>query len=221
MMNKPILVVGSGFSKKVNTKDYFVLSTGKALCNLDYADIVVSIDLIRIIHNVSNFRKRWGFHLIPHRITNTQTFGNSSGIVRRESGEVVYTRSPLHSLMFFDVEKFFMLNSPKGEFDGLRIDYDSISYEEGDKEIKFSKYRMRKFMREDTECINDFTKNDGVLRNSCSSVHLILNLLWLNGIKNITTLGISQEHSNWNITKEIIDLYGMKAKRMEDGTNIS
>jgi hypothetical protein len=45
--------------------------------------------------------------------------------------------------------------------------------------------------------------------------------LWLNGIKNITTLGISQEHSNWNITKEIIDLYGMKAKRMEDGTNIS
>ena len=76
-------------------------------------------------------------------------------------------------------------------------------------------------MREDTECINDFTKNDGVLRNSCSSVHLILNLLWLNGIKNITTLGISQEHSNWNITKEIIDLYGMKAKRMEDGTNIS
>ena len=180
VMNKPILVVGSGFSEKVNTEDYFVLSTGKALCNLDYADIVVSIDLIRIIHNVSNFRKRWRFHLIPHRITNTQTFGNSSGIIQRESGEIVYTRSPLHSLMFFDIEKFFTFNSPKGKFDGLSINYDSVSYEEIDKEIKFSKYRMRKFMREDIECVDEFAKNDGVLRNSCSSVHLILNLLWLN-----------------------------------------
>jgi len=76
-------------------------------------------------------------------------------------------------------------------------------------------------MREDTDCISDFTKNDGVLRNRCSSVHLILNLLWLNGVKNITTLGITQSHSNWGITKEIVNLYGMKAKRLEDGAYIS
>lgn len=219
--NKPILVVGSGFSKRVNTEDYFVLSTGKALCNLDHADIVISLDLIRIIHNISNFRKRWGLHLVPHRITNTQTFGKSSGILQRASGEIVYTRSPLHSLMFFNLEKFLSLNLPKGKFKGLDIDYDSMSYEEADKEINFSKYKVKKFMREDTNRIDDFLKDDGVLRNRCSSVHLILNLLWLNGVNSITTLGISQNHSNWGITKKIINLYGMKAKTLEDGTNIS
>ena len=219
--NKPVLVVGSGFSKRVNTEDYFVLSTGKALCNLDYADIVISLDLIRIIHNVSNFRKRWGVHLVPHRITNTQMFGMSSGIVQRKSGEIVYLRSPIHSLMFFDLDKFFSYNSPEGTFEGLNIGYDSISYEDVDKEVNFSKYKMKSFLREDTESIDDFAKEDGVLRNKCSSIHLMLNLLWLNGIKQITTLGISESHSNWGITKSIIDLYGIETKRLEDDTNIA
>jgi len=219
--NKPILVVGSGFSEKVDTKEFFVLSTGKALCNLNYADIVISLDLIRIIHNISNFRKRWSIHLVPHRITNTQMFSMSSGIVQRKSGEIVYIRSPLHSFMFFDLDKFFAFNSPEGTFEGLNIDCSSISYEDADKEINFSKYKMKRFLREDTESVSDFYKNDGVLRNRHSSVHFMLNLLWLNGIKHINTLGISEHHSNWNITKNIIDLYGMKVKRLEDGVNIS
>ena len=47
-INKPVLIVGSGFSKKVDTKDFFVLSSGKSLYNLDYVDVVISIDLIRM-----------------------------------------------------------------------------------------------------------------------------------------------------------------------------
>jgi len=139
--NKPVLIVGSGFSKGVNTEDYFVLSTGKALCNLDYADVVISLDLIRIIHNISNFRKRWGLYLVPHRITNTQTFGKSSGILKRASGEIVYIRKPLYSQMLFNLEKFFLLNSSRGKFDELNIGYDSISYEETDKESLCEKIR--------------------------------------------------------------------------------
>ena len=92
-IDKPVLVVGSGFSGKINTKDFFVLSSGKSLHNLDYVDVVISIDLIRIIHNISNFRKKWGLHLVPHRITNTQWFGLSSGIMQRKSGEIIYLKS--------------------------------------------------------------------------------------------------------------------------------
>ena len=217
-IDKPVLVVGSGFSGKINTKDFFVLSSGKSLHNLDYVDVVISIDLIRIIHNISNFRKKWGLHLVPHRITNTQWFGLSSGIMQRKSGEIIYLKSPVHSLMFFKPEDFVSFNRPKGFFNRLGICCDSLSYEDADKIIKFSKYRIKKFFREDTENLRNFAKKDGALRNSSSSIHLILNLLWLNGIKEINTLGITEDHDSWKTTNQIIKMYGMNYKRIENDT---
>jgi len=212
--NKPILVVGSGFSEKVNTEDFFVLCSGKCLYSLDYADVVVSLDLIRIIHNISNFRKKWGIHLVPHRITNEQWFGSSSGIMQRRSGEVVYLKSPVHSLMFWRPDEFIHLNKPKGHFDNLSICCDSLSYEEANETINFSKFRVKKFLREDTTSYNDFAIKDGVLRNNSSSIHLILNLLWLNKVEKIYTLGVTEDHYSWDTTKRLMDMYNINYERL-------
>ena len=212
--NKPILVVGSGFSEKVNTEDFFVLCSGKSLYSLDYADVVISLDLIRIIHNISNFRKKWGVHLVPHRITNEQWFGKSSGIMQRASGEVVYLKSPVHSLMFWKPDDFIHYNKPRGYFDKLNICCDSLSYEEADEIINFSRFRIKKFLREDTVSYNDFGNNDGVLRNDSSSIHLILNLLWLNKVDKIYTLGLTEDHYSWNVTKRLMDMYHINYERL-------
>lgn len=213
-INKPILVVGSGFSGKVNTEDFFVLCSGKSLYSLDYADVVISLDLIRIIHNISNFRKRWGIHLVPHRITNEQWFGRSSGIMQRESGEVVYLKSPVHSLMFWRPDEFVYLNETKGRFDKLNICCDSLSYEDANKIINFPRFKVKKFLREDTVSYSDFGNKDGVLRNNSSSIHLILNLLWLNKVNKIYTLGVTEDHYSWNVTKRLMDMYNISYERL-------
>ena len=151
-------------------------------------------------------------HFIPHRITNTQWFGLPSGIMQRGSGEIVYLKSPVHSLMFFMPEEFISLNKPKGVFNGKNICCDSLSYEDADRIIKFSKYRIKKFFREDTESMLDFAKSDGGLRNNSSSIHFILNLLWLNGIKEVNTMGITEDHPSWEITRRLMKMYGIKYK---------
>jgi len=218
--DKPILVVASGIEARVKTDDYFVLATGKSLFALDFADIVLSVDLIRIIHNISNFRRRWGKHLIPHRITNTQFYGRSSGILQRDNGETVYLKSPAHSFMYFDLENYFKFNKPKNKFDGCDIFWDSVSYEEVNDSIDFKKFNCSKFIREDVDNLEEF-KLDGVLRNRSSSLHLILNLLRLNGIKNITTLGITENHSNSDFTNRLLDLFGIEHRKLEDDINFT
>tara|TARA_A100001201_G_scaffold143320_1_gene144473 strand:+ start:5363 stop:6085 length:723 start_codon:yes stop_codon:yes gene_type:complete len=218
--DKPILVAASGIETRIKTDDYFVLATGKSLFALDYADIVLSVDLIRIIHNISNFRRRWGKYLIPHRITNTQFYGRSSGILQRDNGETIYLKSPAHSFMYFDLESYFRFNKPKNKFGGYNIFWDSVSYEEVNESIDFKKFNCAKFIREDVDNLEDF-KLDDVLRNRSSSLHLILNLLWVNGIKNITTLGVTENHTNSDFTNKLLDLFEIKHRKLENDINFA
>ena len=64
--------------------------------------------------------------------------------------------------------------------------------------------------------IDDFLKRDGTLRNHCSSLHFLVNWLWLNDIKEVHTVGITREYEGWSYTRQLFDFYGINFTMMED-----
>tara|TARA_R110002020_G_scaffold420458_2_gene629620 strand:+ start:1067 stop:1774 length:708 start_codon:yes stop_codon:yes gene_type:complete len=219
-IDKPVLLIGSANSieKFDGYQDYFTLSTGKSLYAIEKVNIVVSLDLIRIIHNISNFRKRWDYHLIPHCISH-HLWGErqkETEILNPSPGVFLYTRRPAYSSMFFNLEDFHPLKENRGLYEGLNISHPLVSFENADTIINFKRFNTVKFLREDIDDIQEMKNPDGVLRNMSSSLHLLINLLWLNGVKEIKTIGITEEHKSWENTKSMLSLYGIKHERLED-----
>ena len=87
-------------------------------------------------------------------------------------------------------------------------------HEDANKIINFPRFKVKKFLREDTVSYSDFGNKDGVLRNNSSSIHLILNLLWLNKVNKIYTLGVTDDHYSWNVTKRLMDMYNISYERL-------
>ena len=221
--DKPVLLIGSNrtIEKFDGYADYFTLSTGKALYAVDHVNVVTSLDMIRIIHTFSNFRKRWDHYLIPHFITNHLWYGRETEILKPRQGSFVYTRRPAYSSMFFELESFFHMNKNPGFYDGYNIAHPSVSYEDADEIIDFSRFKATKFTREDVGSIEDLQNDDGVLRNVSSSVHLLLNWLWLKGVKKVKTIGVSKEHKSWEDTQKLFSIYNMTHERIEDEIDLA
>jgi len=57
---------------------------------------------------------------------------------------------------------------------------------------------------------------DNTLRNHCSCLHFLINWLWLKGIRNIHTVGITREYEGWGNTRQLFDFYGINFNMMED-----
>ena len=224
-IDKPVLLIGSSNSieKFDGYQDYFTLSTGKSLYAIDKVDIVVSSDLIRIIHNISNFRKRWRHHLIPHCISH-HLWGErqkETEILNPSFGVFLYTRRPAYSNMFFNLEDFCSFKESKGVYEGLNISHPIVSFENADTIIDFQRFNTVRFLREDVDNIQAMKNNDGVLRNMSSSLHFLINLLWLNGVQQIKTIGITEEHKSWKDTESMFSLYNIKYERLEDEIDLS
>ena len=128
-----------------------------------------------------------------------------------------------HFLDFRDLKKY------KGKTDCKNyLIADCLSYEGVDSIIKFNKCNgIIKFERDDISKIDDahphsrkdyqkFLSRDGKLHNDCNSTHLALNWLWLKGVKEIHTVGISKDFHNWENTQKVLDLYQIKQTRLED-----
>ena len=224
-IDKPVLLIGSANSieKFDGYEDYFTLSTGKSLYAIDKVNLVASLDLIRIVHNISNFRKRWDYHLVPHCISH-HLWGErqkETEILNPSPGVFLYTRRPAYSSMFFNLEDFYPLKRGRGLYEGLNISHPSVSFEDADTIINFDRFNTVRFLREDVDNIQDMKKPDGVLRNISSSLHFLINLLWLNGIKEIKTIGITEKHKSWKNTKDMFSLYNIKYERLEDEIDFS
>ena len=224
-LNKPALIVGSAPSveMEIDLSDFFVCSTGKALYALDKAHVVASLDLVRIVHNISNFKKRWDKYLIPSFITNNEWCSNKSElneIFCRGYHQYLYKKAPLYSRMFFNEFDFLSCTKPSSE---ETANYPNVSYEDADDIIDFKKFNCEKFDRCDVSDPYDFLKieNKTKLKNISSSLHILIN--WLNdrGVKKIYTLGVTDTHKSWKDTKRILELYQMEYERLEDDTNIS
>lgn len=223
--NKPILLVGSGPSLEANSKDlsqFFVASTGKALYALERVDLVASLDLVRVVHGISNFRKRWKKYLIPDSITNNEWFGKESEIYEmtfQHRQRFVYKRKPIYSNMFFDQMQFkAMTREPRGY-----IKYPHVTYKDASEIIDFKKYKCETFLRKDVEDTSDwfYELDKDRLKNISSSLHILINWVWLKGVDQIYTLGVSTEHPSWESTKNILSICKIKHKRLEDDINIS
>jgi hypothetical protein len=223
--NKPVLLVGSGPSLENNNKDlsqFFVASTGKALYSLEYVDLVASLDLVRIVHGISNFRKRWKKYLIPDNITNNEWFGRESEIYElsfEHQQRFVYKREPLYSSMFFDQMQFETITrEPRGY-----IKYPHVTYKDAGEIIDFKKYKCQVFLRKDMEDASSwfYELDKDRLKNISSSLHILINWAWLKGVDQIYTLGVSKEHPSWENTESILSMCKIKHKRLEDDPNIS
>ena len=250
-IDKPVLLAGSGKSieRFKEYGDFFTLCSGKSLYAIDKVNIVTSLDLIRIIHNISNFRKRWDYYLVPSMITNHLSYGTQTGILknstqkdtiravtysigiasntRRPSDDdehdvnaYLYVKSPVHSRMYFKLEDFDTMTCHHTHTPN-EVKFPFVYYEQADRKIDFSKYNVVRFQREDIDSIERMKAKDGVLRNIASSLHFLINWLWLKGVKEINTIGITKEHHTWENTRLLFDLYGMKYKRLEDDINIT
>jgi len=224
-IDKPVLLIGSAKSieKFDGYGDYFTLSTGKSLYAIDKVNLVASLDLIRIIHNISNFRRRWDYHLIPHFISH-HLWGErqkETEILNPSPGIYIYTRRPVYSSMFFNLEDFHKFKKDAGVYNGCSILHPSVSFEDADKIIKFDRFNTIRFLREDVDDIQQIKNHDGVLRNMSSSLHLLINWLWLKGIKQVKTIGMSENHKSWLYTQQIFSMLDIKYERLEDVLNIS
>ena len=223
--NKPVLLVGSGPSLEKNNKDldqFFVASTGKALYALEHADVVASLDLVRIVHNISNFRKKWEKYLIPDNITNNEWFGKDSEIYEVSfwyGQRFLYKRKPVYSNMFFDQMQFKgMTREPKGY-----IRYPHVSCRDAEEIIDFKKYKCEQFLRKDMQDVSEwfYELDKDRLKNMSSSLHILINWIWLKGVKKIYTLGVSTENPSWKDTENILSVCGLEHRRLEDDPDIS
>lgn len=223
--NKPVLLVGSGPSLEENNKDldqFFVASTGKALYALEYADVVASLDLVRVVHSISNFRKRWGKYLIPDNITNNEWFGKDSEIYEitfQRGQRFLYKRKPVYSNMFFDQMQFKgMTRRAKGY-----LRYPHVSYRDAEQIIDFEKYKCEQFLRKDIQNASEwlYELDKDRFKNMSSSLHILINWIWLKGVKKIYTLGVSTEHPSWKDTERILSICKIEHRRLEDDPDIS
>jgi len=248
-IDKPVLLIGAApnlkqYLKPDAYKNFFTITIGKALYATNYTDLLFSIDLVRVVHNLSNFSDRWGHYLVPHFITHHFWDSRSSGIFETGSWKIEfnhhdgtskpytddsryrYPLSPEHNSMahhfldFRSVPKFTV-----GKHDGSYLIAGSLKYEDVDEIVDFSKYKnITKFTRDDiwkhntdkVDAYHQFLHKDGKLRNDCNSTHFALNWLWMKGIKNIYTVGVSKDYHKWDDTEKIMNMYDINCTRVED-----
>ena len=252
-IDKPVLLIGSApyieeyFTperlKHLHLDKYFTLCTGKSMYAIDHVDVVTCLDLIRLVHNLSNFKDRWDYFLVPHQITKRYWDGNHSEIFEvsntspfsgnaprytvntgsrtpttvKEFDKIVYRypRSPKHAKMLFHAVDFNDYMLPPEVYEGRSILHPSVSYDAVDNVMNLSQYEgLIRFHREDVDLVHEpidrFLQKDGVLRNCCSSLHFLINFLWLN------TLGVTRTHSSWGYTRQLLDFYGITFYMLED-----
>ena len=269
-IDKPVLLVGSAPHideyltperlKYLKLDKYFTICTGKAIYALDHVNITTCLDLIRLVHNLSNFLGRWDYFLVPDHLTKRYWDGQHSGIfevsntspfsgqpprytVSTGSKEPVtikdfnkiiyrYPRSPKHSKMLFHgvdfsdhIEGSHKISQDDRPPHSHPIEYGilhpTVSYESVDKVMNLSQYDgLIRFQREDVDLVHTsvdrFLLKDGILRNACSSLHFLINFLWLKNVREIHTLGVTREHSSWGYTRQLLDFYGITFYMLED-----
>ncbi len=248
-INKPVLLIGSGPASEEYltpeiTSKYFTLCTGRAIHAIDKVDIVTCLDLVRFVHNISNFSDRWNKFLVPHCFTLRYWTGDKSGIKEiantspiysfntgsfnigssKDWSDVqyIYKKSPKHSNMLAHMVQFQDYKKPLVlDEHGCRILHPHVNYDDVEKVIDIKdEYKIEVFKREDVDLvhlpIDDFLKRDGTLRNHCSSLHFLINWLWLNDIKEVHTVGITREYEGWGYTRQLFDFYGINFTMMED-----
>jgi len=258
-IDKPVLLIGSApyideyltpeKLKYLKLDKYFTLCTGKAIYALDHVNITVCLDLIRLVHNLSNFAGRWDYFLVPHQITkrywdgehagifevsNTSPFsgeapkftvstGSRTPVTVKDFNKIVYRypRSPKHAKMLFHAVDFSDYMEGVGVYHSRAILHPSISYRSVDEVMNLSQYDgVVKFYREDVDLVyspvDRFLLKDGTLRNCCSSLHFLINFLWLKGVQEIHMLGVTRTHSSWGYTRQLLDFYGITFYMLED-----
>ena len=247
-INKPVLLIGSGpaideYLTPEITEQYFTLCTGRAIYALEHVDVVSCLDLVRFVHNVSNFSDRWDHFLVPHCLTTRFWTGSKSGIFEITNTTPIYTfntgsnlprstkdwtdiqytyrKSPKHSKMLAHMTQFENNKHTMKTNEGRSILHPHVPYEDVLKVIPKNKdHKIEVFHREDidlTHCpIDRFLLKDGTLRNHCSCLHFLINWIWLKGIRNIHTVGITREYEGWGNTRQLFDFYGINFNMMED-----
>ena len=258
-IDKPVLLVGSAPHineyltperlKYLKLDEYFTLCTGRAIYALDHVDVTTCLDLIRLVHNLSNFSDRWDYFLVPHQLTKRYWDGQHAGIFEvtntspfsgesprftvnigakepvtvKDFDKIVYRypRSPKHSKMLFHAVDFSDKVKGLGVYSGRSVLHPSVSYETVDEVMDLSQYNgIVRFHREDVDLVHspvdDFLVKDGSLRNCCSSLHFLINFLWLKNVREIHMLGITREHSSWGYTRQLLDFYGITFYMLED-----
>tara|TARA_R100000008_G_scaffold85460_2_gene75466 strand:+ start:1030 stop:1866 length:837 start_codon:yes stop_codon:yes gene_type:complete len=258
-IDKPVLLIGSApyideyltpeKLEYLHLDKYFTICTGKALYALEHVDVVTCLDLIRLVHNLSNFNGRWDYFLVPHQLTKRYWDGKHSGIFEvsntspfsgkaprytvntgakepttvKDFDSIVYRypRSPKHAKMLFHAVDFNDYLLAPGKYEGRSILHPSISYDAVDNVMDLSQYEgVVKFYREDVDlvysAVDNFLRKDGTLRNCCSSLHFLINFLWLKNVREIHMLGITRTHSSWGYTRQLLDFYGITFYMLED-----
>ena len=247
-INKPVLLIGSGpaveeYLTPEITKQYFTVCTGRAIHALEHVDVVTCLDLVRFIHNISNFSDRWDHFLVPHCLTTRFWTGSKSGIFEVTNATPIYTfntgskfpsstkdwtdtqyiyrKSPKHSKMLAHMTQFESHKKMIGVNEGCAILHPHVAYENVIKILpEEKKNKIEVFLREDVDLthfpIDKFLLKDNTLRNHCSCLHFLINWLWLKGIRNIHTVGITREYEGWGNTRQLFDFYGINFNMMED-----
>jgi hypothetical protein len=247
-INKPVLLIGSGpaideYLTPEITKKYFTLCTGRAIYAVEHVNVVTCLDLVRFVHNVSNFTDRWDHFLVPHCLTTRYWTGSKSGLIEITNTTPIYTfstgskfpsstkdwsniqytykKSPKNSKMLAHMTQFESHKSMTGVNEGCTILHPHVPYQDVTRIIPENEdYKIKIFYREDVDLIHSpidrFLLKDGTLRNHCSCLHFLINWLWLKGIRNIHTVGITREYEGWGYTRQLFDFYGINFNMMED-----
>ena len=249
-INKPVLLIGSGpaideYLTPEITSKYFTLCTGRAIYALDHVDIVTCLDLVRFVHNISNFSDRFDHFLVPHCLTTRFWTGSKSGILEVTNTTPIYTfntgasspsstkdwsdvqytykKSPKHAKMLAHMSQFESYKKQMGVNEGCTILHPHVAYENVLRVLSISStlsQKIKMFLREDvdlTHCpIDQFLLKDNTLRNHCSCLHFLINWLWLKGVNKIHTIGITREYEGWGHTRQLFDFYGINFTMMED-----
>ena len=251
-IDKPVLLIGASpelkkYLPKNASEDFFTIAIGKSICAIDHVNILFSLDLVRIVHNISNFSERWDYYFVPHFISHHFWDSSTSGLFEiggwkiefdRKTGKsnpftadskYNYPLSPEHNKMLHHFLDFRDFKNHKGKTDCKNyLIADSLLYKDVDSVINFGKYNgIVKFDRDDISRTDEthphsrkdyqkFLSTDGKLHNDCNSTHFALNWLWLKGVKEIHTVGISKDFHKWEDTQKILNLYQITQTRIED-----
>ena len=178
-INKPVLLIGSGpaideYLTPEITERYFTVCTGRAIYALEHVNVVTCLDLVRFIHNISNFSDRWDHFLVPHCLTTRFWTGSKSGITEITNSKPVYTfntgsrspsstkdwseaqyiykKSPKNSNMLAHMTQFEGHKKTMGVNEGCTILHPHVAYENVVKVLpEEKKNKIEVFLREDVD----------------------------------------------------------------------